>query len=164
MRARALALARLGRHAEAAEPLAALVREHARDEEILAELMRCEAATTGPAAALARYEAYRRALRDDLGADPGPALRTVHEELLRDEAPTVRHGIPHEPNPLLGRAADIAAVTGLLRTSRVVSVIGAGGLGKTRLAQVVSREAEQKAVHFVPLASVTEDADAVGLP
>ncbi|MER6357581.1 BTAD domain-containing putative transcriptional regulator [Streptomyces sp. NPDC001634] len=159
VRARALALARLGRHPEAVEPLTALAAGHPRDEEILAELLRCEAATAGPAAALARYDAYRRALRDDLGTDPGPALRTVHQELLRDEAPSVRRGIPHEPNPLLGRADDIASVTGLLRTWRVVSVVGPGGLGKTRLAQVVGREAEQKGVHFVPLAGVTSDDD-----
>ncbi|MFE1852555.1 ATP-binding protein [Streptomyces sp. NPDC002387] len=159
VRARALALARLGRHADAVQPLTTLASAHPRDEEILAELLRSEAAGAGPAAALTRYDSYRRALRDDLGTDPGPALRSVHQELLRDEAPSVRRGIPHEPNPLLGRADDIAAVSGLLRTSRVVSIVGAGGLGKTRLAQVVGREAEQKAVHFVPLAGVTRDED-----
>lgn len=162
VRARALALARLGRPAEAAEPLTVLVREHPRDEEVLAELLRCEAATLGPAAALARYDTYRRTLRDELGTDPGPALRAVHRELLRGEAPAVRRGVPHEPNPLLGRADDIAAVMDLLRTSRVTSIIGAGGLGKTRLAHVVSRTAEQKSVHFVPLAGVTSDADVAG--
>ncbi|WP_406355294.1 ATP-binding protein [Streptomyces sp. NBC_00658] len=159
VRARALSLARLGRRAEATEALTALVREHPRDEEVLAELLRCEAATVGPAAALARYDTYRRTLREDLGTEPGPALRALHQELLREEAPAVRRGVPHEPNPLLGRAEDIAAVTDLLRTSRVTSIVGAGGLGKTRLAHVVSRTAEQKSVHFVALAGVTTDAD-----
>jgi DNA-binding SARP family transcriptional activator len=59
VRARALALARLGRHAEAAEPLAGLVGGRPRDEEVLAELLRGEAATLGPSAALDRYAAYR---------------------------------------------------------------------------------------------------------
>ena len=59
-RSRALALSRLGRRAEAVEPLAELVEQQPRDEEVLLELLRCEAATLGPAAALARYEAYRR--------------------------------------------------------------------------------------------------------
>ncbi|MEW2403072.1 BTAD domain-containing putative transcriptional regulator [Streptomyces sp. NPDC046862] len=161
-RARALSLARLGRHAEAREPLTALVRDHPRDEEALGELLRCEAATAGPATALARYDTYRRALREELGGDPGPLLRALHEELLRDEAPAVRRGVPQEPNPLLGRADDVAAVRGLLRDWRVVSVVGAGGLGKTRLAHAVSRAAEQKSVHFVGLAGVTADGDVAG--
>ncbi|MGW2489449.1 ATP-binding protein [Streptomyces sp. NPDC001606] len=161
-RARALALARLGRREEAAGPLAELAREHPRDEELLAELLRCEAAGAGRAAALTRYNDYRRALRDELGTDPGPALRAVYQELLRADAAPVRHGVPHEPNPLLGRDADIAAVTGLLRTNRVVTVTGPGGLGKTRLAHAVGRAAEQPVVHFVPLAGVTSDDDVTG--
>ncbi|MGA5361457.1 ATP-binding protein [Streptomyces purpurascens] len=159
VRARALALARLGRHAEAAGPLAAAAAEHPRDEEVLAELLRGEAATAGPSAALTRYEAYRRELRDELGTDPGSGLKAVQRELLRGEAPAVRHGVPHEPNPLLGRDEDIAAVERLLRASRAVTVVGPGGLGKTRLSHAVSRRAEQRVVYFVPLAGVTEDAD-----
>ncbi|WP_367048111.1 BTAD domain-containing putative transcriptional regulator [Streptomyces sp. Je 1-332] len=158
VRARALALARLARHAEAAGPLSVAAAEHPRDEEVLAELLRGEAATAGPSAALARYEAYRRELRDALGTDPGAGLRAVQQELLRGE-PVVRHGVPHEPNPLLGREEDIAAVERLLGDSRAVTVVGPGGLGKTRLAHAVSRRAEQKVVCFVPLAAVTADAD-----
>jgi predicted ATPase len=161
VRARALALSRLGRHAEAAEALADLVGDRPRDEEVLLELLRCEAATAGPPSALARYEAYRRSLRDELGADPGAALQALHLQLLHATSPVVRHGVPHEPNPLLGRDDDIAAVANLLRTSRVTSIVGAGGLGKTRLAQVVSRQAEQRIVHLVALAGVTTDDDVV---
>jgi predicted ATPase/DNA-binding SARP family transcriptional activator len=162
VRARALALARLGRHAEAAEALAGLARERPRDEEVLVELLRSEAATQGPSAALARYETYRRSLRDELGTDPGPALQEVQQQLLQGTSPVVRHGVPHEPNPLLGRDDDLAAVAALLRTSRVTSIVGPGGLGKTRLAQAVSRRAEQRVVHFVALAGVTSDDDVAG--
>jgi predicted ATPase/DNA-binding SARP family transcriptional activator len=162
VRARALALSRLGRHAEAAEPLAELFGERPRDEEVLLELLRCEAATAGPSAALARYEAYRRSLRDELGTDPGPALQALQQQLLQGTLPVVRHGVPYEPNPLLGRDDDIAAVANLLRTSRVTSVVGPGGLGKTRLAQVVSRRAEERVVHFVALAGVAADDDVAG--
>ncbi|WP_035846486.1 ATP-binding protein [Kitasatospora azatica] len=159
VRAQALALARLGRHAEAAGPLAVAASEHPRDEELLAELLRGEAATAGPSAALTRYEAYRRELRDELGTDPGAGLKAVQQELLSGEPPVVRHGVPHEPNPLLGRDEDIAAVERLLRASRAVTVVGPGGLGKTRLAHAVSRRAEQRVVYFVPLAGVTADED-----
>lgn len=161
VRARALALSRLGRRAEAIEPLSAQIRERPLDEEVLVELLRCEAATVGPSTALARYDAYRQALREELGSDPGTALRGVHQELLRGDAPVARHGVPHDPNPLLGRDDDVAAVTSLLRTSRVTSIVGAGGLGKTRLAHAVSRHADHRVVHFVALAGVTPDGDVV---
>ncbi|GAA4950155.1 AfsR/SARP family transcriptional regulator [Actinoplanes utahensis] len=159
VRLRALALARLGRAAEAVEPLTALADGLPRDEELLLELLRCEAATAGPAAALARYDAHRRALRDDLGADPGPALQEEHRRLLQGAVPTIRHGVVHEPNPLLGRDADLATVESLLRTSRVVSVVGPGGLGKTRLAHTVARRAETPAVTFVALAGISAAAE-----
>jgi len=161
VRARALAQARLGRRPEAIETLTELIGERPRDEEILAELLRCEAATLGPSAALARYDGYRQALRDELGSDPGPELQRVYQQLLQGETPEVRHGVAHEPNPLLGRDDDIAAVTELLRTSRVTSIVGAGGLGKTRLAHVVSRRAEQRVVFFVGLVGVAGDGDVV---
>jgi DNA-binding SARP family transcriptional activator len=158
-RARALALSRLGRRAEATGPLRELILRSPRDEEVLAELVRCEAAVVGPAVALARYADYRRRLRDELGSDPGPALRGVHGELLLAGRPVVRRGVRHEPNPLLGRDQDIAAVAGLLRTSRVTSIVGGGGLGKTRLAHAVAGQAEQRVVHFVELTGVAADGD-----
>ncbi|WP_460397552.1 ATP-binding protein, partial [Actinophytocola sediminis] len=154
--------ARLRRHAEATDALAGVLRDHPHDEEVLAELLRAEAATAGPAEALTRYDTYRRALRDQLGSDPGPALRHLHQRLLAQDRPAVRHGVAHEPNPLLGRDADLAAVAGLLRTSRVTSIVGAGGLGKTRLAHALSRRAEQPVVHFVPLAGLAADGDVTG--
>ena len=161
-RARALALARLERWADAIGPLTELAAAAPRDEELLTELLRAEAATKGPAAALTRYDAYRRTLRDELGADPGAELQAAYQELLRPIAPISHHGIPYDPNPLLGRDRDLAAVTGLVRASRVTSIVGLGGLGKTRLAQAVAREAGHRSVFFVPLAGVVTDGDVVG--
>ncbi|WP_031485861.1 ATP-binding protein [Streptomyces bicolor] len=158
-RLRALSLARSGRREEALGPLGELVDAHPLDEEPLLELMRCQAATAGAAAALAAYDTYRRRLRDELGTDPGPALQELHQELLRGQTPAVRRGVPHEPNPLLGREADVEAVTRLIHSSRVTSIVGPGGLGKTRLASAVARDAEHRIVHLVPLAGVSRDAD-----
>jgi predicted ATPase len=159
VRARALALARLGRHAEAVGPLTDLAAEYPRDEELLLALMKAEAVAKSPAAAMARYDTYRRTLRDELGADPGPALRQAHQELLQEEQPTVRHGVVNEPNPLLGRDDDLAAVVNLLNTARVVSIVGPGGLGKTRLAHAVGRQAEYRTVRFVSLAGIARGED-----
>ncbi|MEV8410316.1 BTAD domain-containing putative transcriptional regulator [Streptomyces niveus] len=162
VRARALALSRLGRRTDAVAPLTAVLRDRPRDEEVLLELLRCEAAASGPAQALATYDTYRRALREELGTDPGAPLRAAYQELLRGQAPVLRQGVAHDPNALLGRDDDLTTVTELLRTSRVTSIVGAGGLGKTRLAHAVSRVAEQRAVYFVPLAGVGTDGDVAG--
>ncbi|MEV6605251.1 BTAD domain-containing putative transcriptional regulator [Kutzneria sp. NPDC051319] len=156
-RMRGLALSRLCRHQEAVEAL-----DPNGDEETLTALLRSEAATAGPARALARYDAYRRKIRDELGVDPGPELQALHQELLHDGTPPQRHGVANEPNQLLGRDDDIVKLRELLRSARVVSVVGPGGLGKTRLATVVSREAEQRLVHFVTLAGVASDDDVAG--
>jgi predicted ATPase/DNA-binding SARP family transcriptional activator len=159
LRTRALALSRLGRRDEAAGLLSELIAGSPRDEEVLVELLRCEAAILGSAAALARYDGYRRRLRAELGSDPGTALQDVYQALLQASAPVIRRGVRHEPNPLLGRDPDIAAVASLLHTSRVTSIVGTGGLGKTRLAHAVSSLSDLRVVHVVELSGVAADSD-----
>ncbi|WP_410671254.1 hypothetical protein [Amycolatopsis sp. cmx-4-68] len=74
-----------------------------------------------------------------------PALHELHQQLLRGGAPAVRHGVTHEPNPLVGRDTGLAAVARLLRKSQVTSIAGSAGLAKTwtRLAHAVSRRADR---------------------
>jgi predicted ATPase len=81
--------------------------------------------------------------------------------LLALDSP-VREGVLFDATDLLGRDADIRAVHALLATSRVVTVLGAGGLGKTRLAHVLGRQASQPVVHMVELVSVTVTEDLIG--
>ncbi|GAA4692040.1 hypothetical protein GCM10023215_31340 [Pseudonocardia yuanmonensis] len=158
-RRRALALSRLGRATEALGPLEEQAAAAPRDEELLLELLRSEAAVRGPAVALSRYEDHRRALAEELGTDPGAALRAQQAVLLAESAPVRRRGVVAEPNALLGRDADVAAVLALLRAARVVTVSGPGGLGKTRLAHAVAARADARTVQVVSLAGIRSGVD-----
>ena len=156
----ALAAARLGRHAEAYDGLVAAHERRPDDTEVLLALLRAEAATAGPATALTRYEAYRADLVERLGVDPDPALQRVHAELLAADDP-VRTGVRYDGIGLLGRAQDLARLRESLATSRLVTVLGPGGIGKTSVAQVLARESTLPRVHVVELVGVGTGDDVV---
>ena len=155
-----LALSRSGRDAEALEPLAEVHRRERDDVEVLVALLRSEAAAVGGPAALERYDAYRADVADRLGVDPDPTLQRLHRELLAADEP-VRSGVQYEADDLLGRSHDLAELRALVRTARLVSILGPGGLGKTRIAHVLAREATQPRVHFVELVGVSAGDDVV---
>ncbi|SDD06531.1 ATP-binding protein [Nocardioides lianchengensis] len=144
------ALSVLGEHEEALTVLDG----SAPDEPTLLALLRSEAAVRGVPAALERYDEVRRNLADRLGVDPGPELQALHAELLARDHP-VREGLRYDASRLIGRDDDLAALAAMTRSSRLVSIVGPGGLGKTRLAHLLGRRAEQATVHFVELVGVT---------
>lgn len=96
--------------------------------------------------ALEAYEATRRRLADELGVDPGPGLRAMHARVLRQEAvllagaPGRRTRRAPRLDSFVGREAEVDAVCDLLGTSRLVTLTGPGGSGKTRLAEEAAAE------------------------
>lgn len=155
------ACSRMGAHAEALAWLEPAQGDRPEDESLLADLLRSEAVLRGPATALDRFEHYRRELRERLGVSPGDELQRVQRELLALDQP-VRAGVRYDASPLLGREDDLRRLRALLAGARVVSIIGAGGLGKTRLAHVLARDAVSPVVHVVELVGVTAPEDVVG--
>src|SRR4051794_18677267 len=151
-------LSALGDHDEA---LGLLARSGAEDEASVAALLRSTAAVHGVPTALESYERHRSDLADRLGVDPGPALQAVYADLLAADRP-VREGVRFEATSLVGRDEDIRALRAAVREARVTSILGPGGLGKTRLAHLLGREAEQSVVHFVELVGVSSPEDVVG--
>ena len=123
-----------------------LVRQHPLHEKLAGLLMRALAATGRQAEALAAYETVRGRLADELGIDPGAELRAVHLEVLRGEAGSQRPTAPAAPpaaartnlraqlTSFVGREHDVARVTKALAQYRLVTLVGPGGTGKTRLA------------------------------
>jgi len=114
------------------------------DEVAVAGCMRALVAAGRTAEALAAFVAHRDRLADELGADPSADLVRLNAELLRrsaaDSGRARRVGLRAAPNALVGRQEDLAAVSDLLSRNRLVTILGAGGLGKTRLAQAVAAD------------------------
>ncbi|WP_191871422.1 BTAD domain-containing putative transcriptional regulator [Streptomyces filipinensis] len=168
VRARHAAALALG-HAERSLPeLTALCDDHPLDEPLQVLRLRALRDTGRPARALAAYEDVRRLLADRLGSDPGPELRALHADLLLTEtAPEperpVLGNLPARLTSFVGREADIEAIGADLATARLVTLLGPGGAGKTRLSQEAAdavRHTQPDGVWLAELAPV-DDPDAV---
>jgi predicted ATPase/DNA-binding SARP family transcriptional activator len=108
--------------------------------------------TTG---ALDLYERTVGALAE-YDTEPGPRLTGLAEAIRRHD-PTLDQpvpGLPGAPNRFIGRRAELDRAIALLGTSRLLTVVGPGGCGKTRLSYEVAREmaAQHDALHVVELA------------
>ncbi|MFJ9677221.1 BTAD domain-containing putative transcriptional regulator [Streptomyces sp. NPDC101194] len=143
----------LGRADEVLPELLALCAEHPIDEPLQALRLRALRDAGRPAQALAAYDEMRTLLADRLGTDPGPELRSLHAELLHqaperplmaaEPVPAARTRAPAVPQgnlrarltSFVGREDDIDALHEDLSHTRLVTLLGPGGAGKTRLSQ-----------------------------
>uniref|UniRef100_UPI001BDD9819 ATP-binding protein n=1 Tax=Pseudonocardia lacus TaxID=2835865 RepID=UPI001BDD9819 len=162
----------LGRAEPAATRLTGLLAEHPVHERAAALLMDALAAQGRQGEALAVHARVREALADALGVDPGTALRDRHLRLLRPPAapefpvPSPAPSSSTLPAPLtsfVGRDDDLARIDTLLAAGRLVTVLGPGGAGKTRLALEAARrrpDRDRDGVRLVDLAPVTEPSKA----
>jgi predicted ATPase/DNA-binding SARP family transcriptional activator len=132
----------LGAGSELVGELESLVEEHPLREGLWTSLITALYRAGRQAEALAAYARVRRALVDDLGIEPGPALRSL-ERLVLQQSPSldgawppvtgVPGNLPAPAAPLVGRDADLEGVVAALAEHRLVTVVGTAGVGKTRL-------------------------------
>jgi predicted ATPase len=164
------ALVASGRAGEAVELLEPATRSHPLREPSHVLLMDALRVSGRNADALRVAGRYRRYLRDETGLAPGAALAAAEQRALAgDEANAVPRrpvaarpggcgplgaGLPRVTR-LIGRDAELHSLTRSLAVSRLVTICGPGGVGKTRLAaELADRTASAMPVVSVPLAPV----------
>ncbi len=135
-----------GRHAEVVPELQGLVSEHRYRERLSGQLMLALYRSGRQAEALETYRETRQALVEELGIEPGPELREVERQILTGEVELetiveARPELPSPLTPLVGRERELAAIEDQLRQPnlRALTLVGPGGVGKTRLALEAAR-------------------------
>lgn len=120
------------------------------------QLMRALALDGQRSAALLQYEACRRALADELGAEPEPETTTLWVR-IRDQTleQTRASNLAAPLTPFIGRETELAQIAGWLSqpACRLVTLVGPSGIGKTRLALAAATQHEglfSDGVFFVP--------------
>ncbi|MFI0419465.1 ATP-binding protein [Spongiactinospora sp. 9N601] len=141
-----------------AAELRPLLAAHPLRERLAVLLMRALHAEGRQAEALEVYERVRRRLAGELGADPSPELAATHLAILRaGEPPPARPSVLPVPlTGFVGRETELDLLAGLLApgtATRLVTITGPGGTGKTRLAIEAARR-HPGAVCLVPLADI----------
>jgi predicted ATPase/DNA-binding SARP family transcriptional activator len=168
----------LGRQVALVGELEQLIRLHPFRERLRGQLMVALYRSGRQAEALDAYRAARSALVEELGLGPSPALRRLEQAIL-DQDPSLdatgesaaagqlEHAgpagnLPPELTSLLGRELELERVGELVERHRVVTIVGPGGVGKTRVALRVARAAANRfadGVWFVDLAPVGSSDD-----
>ena len=158
----------LGRHDDVVPQLERLIAEAPLRERFRAQLMLALYRAGRQAEALEAYQRARSALVDELGIEPGPELQQLERQILNQDpglatpsAMVAAARLPTPPTPLIGRERELAEAQRLLLRDdvRLLTLTGAGGTGKTRLALEVARNAAARfpdGVFFVPLASLAD--------
>lgn len=158
-----------GRPDAAAELLARVLEADPLAEEQLQAYMHALAASGRVREALHAYESFRSTLEEEVGVDPLEATIVLADDLRRSysagprPSSTAPTGLPKPLTPFVGRQRELAELAALLRQqgARLVSIVGLGGMGKTRLAVEAARrfqEAGEGEVSYVPLTGLTDPA------
>ncbi|WP_158675561.1 ATP-binding protein [Nocardia stercoris] len=128
----------LGRAAEVVRGLAAEASAHPFRESLAARLVTALAAAGRPSDALRAFRRIEWMLRTERGVEPSALLRRAVAPLEPPAEPQraalTGQAPPRRLTSFVGRGAEVCEVAALLRRHRLVTLVGPGGIGKTRLA------------------------------
>jgi predicted ATPase/DNA-binding SARP family transcriptional activator len=174
-----------GRAESALETAQWLIPKHPYNEEIRMVAVKAHGELGSLASAVAEYQQFRRGLKDALGVEPKEASEKVVKELTESLVPRARTtasvnshlseelsaaneiggDIPNPIEPLIGRFELLKQVMELTSPAsgiRLLTLVGPGGIGKTRLvieaAQALKRQGDRR-VLFVTLSEAASNSD-----
>lgn len=159
-----------GAHHKGIETTARLLTLEPWLEEGHQQLMRLLALSGRRGAALAQYETCRRILREELNVEPMPETTALYEQIRRstgsqlDDFTPPKHNLPPQLTPFIGRRRELSRLRELLQDPhyRLVTLVGPGGVGKTRLALKAAQHLVDQFAHgvwIVPLVEVGHKGD-----
>ncbi len=125
-------------------------------------VMRLLARSGRRAEAVAHYETCKHVLAEELGVEPGRETQALHAQIRAGAFETPVFNLPASTTPFVGRTHELAEVADLLANDncRLLTLMGLGGVGKTRLAREVAAQQHAAFAHGVCYV----DLDAVGEP
>src|SRR6476646_8455520 len=147
----------LKRHADLLGELVMAAQAYPLDERLAGQLMLAQYRCGRQAGALETYRLMRERLVEELGVDPSPTLREVHQRILdgdkgaphpkgpepsRDRSAVI--ALPRRATSFVGRTQELSRLADALHQGPMLTLIGVGGVGKTRLGlEVAGRERER---------------------
>lgn len=167
---------RAGRHTELLDELATALQAHPLDERLAGQLMLAQYRSGRQADALDTYRRMRDRLIDELGIEPSPPLRQVHQQILESDAAEVvsvpasrstpdgrpaKTNLPRRTSRFIGREQEVLGVNTAVEHGPLVTLTGVGGVGKTTLALEVAERSRHRfadGVWFCELAPLSDGA------
>jgi predicted ATPase/DNA-binding SARP family transcriptional activator len=174
-----------GRHTELVAEMVAALAAHPLDERLAGQVMLAQYRSGRQADALDTFRRMRARLVDELGIDPSPGLREIHQQILESVSAEPVPALPPQPRAepnkvpstedrprylprrtgrFIGREPEVVAVENALNRGPLVTLTGVGGVGKTTLALEVADQNQHKfadGVRWCELAPLN-DGSAVG--
>lgn len=168
-----------GRHGEIVAELEAAVAAEPLRERLRGQLMLALYRSGRQADALRQFQDARKALGEELGLEPGPELRRLEAAILIQDpelaaaeparvpektSVRARTNLRPPPTETIGREDDLSSLLALTSAHRMLTIVGPGGVGKTRLAIEAGLSAAQRlrdGAWFVELAPLRDPASVV---
>lgn len=155
---------RLGRRAEAIAELWRLTNAHPLRERLhqLLMLALCQDGRYGEA--LAVYQSARQVLVSELGTEPGPDLRRLHQQILASDPSLAGPGRRHSPPAAVTVAGTTATAVGATTTTTATAAGSHGGKAPPRQLPVAARLFAGRAAELGALRRITDEPGSAGLP